>query len=59
LDVAGAKKITTLHATPLPSDFIPTADDCSENKEISQRIQTEYNIDFASCIGSLKYLGMT
>jgi len=59
LDVAGAKKITTLYMTPVPSDFIPTADDCSDNEETSQRLQIEYNIDFASCIGSLIYLGMT
>jgi len=36
LDVAGAKKVSALHTTPLPSDFIPTVDGCSENEEISQ-----------------------
>jgi hypothetical protein len=59
LDVAGAPKVDRLHATPLALDFVPTSDDCSADEEIAKRLEQEYNIDFASCIGSLIYLGMT
>jgi len=33
--------------------------DCSVNETSSQQLAVEYNIDYASCIGSLIYLGMT
>jgi hypothetical protein len=40
-------------------DFVPTVDDCSIDEETARTLEQEYNIDFASCIGSLIYLGMT
>jgi hypothetical protein len=43
LDTAGTKRDVTIHTTPLPSGFV----------------REEYNIGYASCIGSLIYLGMT
>jgi hypothetical protein len=58
LDVAGAKKVSALHTTPLPSDFIPTVDDSSENDEISQRWMIAVKMR-KSLKASLIYLGMT
>jgi hypothetical protein len=43
----------------LSIEFIPTSDDCSENEAKAQEIEAEYNIDFASNVGSLIHLGMT
>jgi len=59
LDVAGAPKVDRIHNTPLPLDFVPTSDDCSPNEEAAKLLEQEYNVDFASCVGSLIYLGMT
>jgi hypothetical protein len=59
LDVAGAPKVDRLHNTPLPLDFVPTSDDCSASEEAAKLLEQEYNVDFASCVGSLIYLGMT
>jgi hypothetical protein len=59
LDVAGAPKVDSIHNTPLPLDFMPTSDDCSPNEEAAKLLEQEYNVDFASCVGSLIYLGMT
>ncbi len=59
LENAGAKKVLHFHATPLPADFIPMTDDCCADEDELKELETEYNIDFASCIGSLIYLGMT
>jgi hypothetical protein len=59
LDVAGAPKVDRAHSTPLPLEFIPTSDDCSADEAASKILENEYNIDFASCVGSLIYLGMT
>jgi hypothetical protein len=59
LETAGTKKVVTVHSTPLPSDFIPSVVDCSVDESLSQQLAVEYNIDYASCIGSLIYLGMT
>jgi hypothetical protein len=59
LDAAGAPKVARLHNTPLPLDFIPTSDDCSTNEEAAKSLEQEYNVDIASCVGSLIYLGMT
>ncbi len=58
LESAGAPKITRHHETPLALDFIPTADDCSETEEEAKTLSVSYNIDYASCIGSLIYLAM-
>jgi hypothetical protein len=51
--------VDRLHATPLALDFVLTSDDCSADEETAKRLEKEYNIDFASCVGSLIYLGMT
>jgi hypothetical protein len=59
LESAGCAKNIRHHTTPLPLDFIPTSDDCSVDEREAELLQTEYNIDFASCVGSLIYLGMT
>ena len=59
LEKAGCKNVTRFHNTPLPSDFVPTADDNSKDDETAAKLQEEYNIDFASCIGSLIYLALT
>jgi hypothetical protein len=59
LDVASAPKVDRLHTTPLALDFVPTSDDCSADEETAKRLEKEYNIDFASCVRSLIYLGMT
>jgi hypothetical protein len=59
LETAGAPKNDREHITPLALDFIPTSDDCSASEDVARELEKEYNIDFASCIGSLIYLGMT
>jgi hypothetical protein len=59
LDQANAPKNTRQHDTPFSIDFIPTLNDCSVTEEDARQLGTTYNIDFASCIGSLIYLGMT
>jgi hypothetical protein len=59
LDTAGTKKDTTIHTTPLPSGFIPSTEDLSNNETAAKQLAEEYNIDYASCIGSQIYLGMT
>jgi hypothetical protein len=59
LDVAGAPKVERVHNTPLPLEFVPTSDDCSADEAAAKTLESEYNIDFTSCVGSLIYLGMT
>jgi hypothetical protein len=59
LETAGCAKNLRQHDTPLPSGFIPMADDCSAKEEDAKELEVQYNIDFASCVGSLIYLGMT
>jgi len=59
LDTAGNAKNERQHVTPLALDFIPTTDDCSQDEVVAGQLEKEYNIDFASCIGSLIYLSMT
>ncbi len=59
LDTPETKKVLTAHTTPLPSDFIPSTADCSQDEAKAKQLALEYNIDYASCIGSLIYLGMT
>jgi hypothetical protein len=59
LDQAGAPKNIRRHDTPLSIHFIPTSDDCSATDKDATKLGIMYNIDFASCIGSLIYLGMT
>jgi hypothetical protein len=59
LDSAGCAKNLRQHDTPLPSGFTPTSEDCSSSEEEARNLELQYNIDFASCVGSLIYLGMT
>jgi hypothetical protein len=59
LETAGAARNDRPHITPFALDFVPTADDCSSDENAALQLQKEYNIDFASCIGSLIYLGKT
>lgn len=59
LETAGCANNIKQHNTPLPSGFIPTADDCAISKDMSQQLATELNIEFLSYIGSLIYLSMT
>jgi hypothetical protein len=59
LDTAGCTKVSKHHDAPLPSGFIATIDDCSGSEVESQKLSDGFNIDFASCIGSLIYLSMT
>jgi len=59
LSQAGCQKINHHHSTPLPSDFVPSVEDCSEDEGAAKILEEEYNLDFASCVGSLIYLAMT
>jgi len=59
LETAGCPKVLQHHTMPLPSGVITTCDDCSSNEHDAQQLSLEYNIDFASCVGSLIYLSMT
>lgn len=59
LETAGAKEVLHLHATPFALDFVPTLEDCSVDKDATKQLEREYNIDYASCVGSLIYLAMT
>jgi hypothetical protein len=59
LETAGAPKNNRQHKTPLALDFVPTLDVCSPNDSVARKLEKEYNINFASCIGSFIYLGMT
>ena len=56
---AGIKKIDRAVNTILPSDFVPTKNDCAETVELSKEMQKEYNIDYPSCIRSLIFLSNT
>jgi hypothetical protein len=53
LDSVGCKNVVRRHTIPLPCEFIPTADDCSESEEKAAVLAEEYKLDYASCIGSL------
>jgi len=44
---------------PLPSEFTPLMADRGVDETSSKQLAIEYNIDYASCVGSLIYLGMT
>ena len=59
LDGAGVKRINSAHNTILPADFMPTIEDKAKTMEESKKLQEAYNIDYASCIGSLIYLSYT
>jgi hypothetical protein len=59
LDTAGVKKSTREVTSILPITFVPTKKDCADTPENSSLLQTEYNLDYASCVGSLIYLSNT
>jgi len=59
LDSVGCKNVSRKHTIPLPCDFVPTSEDCSETEEKSEILMDEYKLDYASCIGSLIYLSQT
>ena len=53
IDPAGVQKTTREHSSILPPSFVPTKNDCSQDEGEAQKLQEEYDIDYASCIGSL------
>ncbi len=59
LDSVGCKNVSRKHTSPLPCEFIPTSEDCSETEEKAATLMDEYKLDYASCIGSLIYLSQT
>jgi hypothetical protein len=59
LDTVGCANVVREHTTPLPLDFVPTADDNSADEEASSLLMTEFNLDFASCVGALIYLALS
>lgn len=59
LDSVGCKNVTRRHSIPLPTDFVATSEDCSESEEKATELGGEYELDYASCIGSLIYLSQT
>jgi hypothetical protein len=59
LDSAGTKRDLATHPTPLPLNFTPTSDNCSKNDDEVKKLEVEFNVEYASCIGSLIYLSMT
>jgi hypothetical protein len=59
LDSVGCKNVSRKHTIPLPCDFVPTSEDCSETEEKAAIFMDEYKLDYASCIGSLIYLSQT
>jgi len=59
LDTAGCAKVNKLHSSPLPSEFIPTADDCSPNQGAVKALEERFNIAYDSCVGALIYLAQT
>ena len=46
------------HDMTLPSGFTLTSKDCSSSEQEADNLELQYNIDFASFVGSLIYLGM-
>jgi hypothetical protein len=57
--MAGTKRDLSIHPTPLPLDFIATSEDCYADDIAVKHLETEYNVEYAFCIGSLIYLGVT
>jgi len=55
LDTASTKRDVAHHPTPLPLDFVHKSDDCSPDDKAVHLLETEFNIDYDSCIGSLIY----
>lgn len=59
LNTAGSKKILSHHTPSLVLDFMPTFYDCNVDEDDATALEQEYNIEYASCIGSFIYLAMT
>jgi hypothetical protein len=59
LETAGTKCNLAIHPTPLPLDFVASSNDSSIDETAVKTLETEYNLEYASCIGSLIYLSMT
>jgi hypothetical protein len=59
LEMAGTEKEIAKHTIPFPSGFVPSIKDLSQDEQTAEKLDQEYNIDIASCIGSRIYLGMT
>ena len=59
LDTVGCANVTREHSTPLPLDFIPSADDNSVDETAAGVLSSEFNLDFASCVGALIYLALS
>ena len=58
-DPAGVKKTTKVYTSILPPSFVPTKTDFSPDEGEARKLQEEYNIDYASCIGFLIDLSKT
>jgi len=48
LESAGCPKNNSLVSTPLPLDFTPTSDDCSQSEEDVAKLEKEFNIEYTS-----------
>jgi hypothetical protein len=59
LDTAGCPKVNRTHSSPLPAEFVPSADDCSPSQEAVKALEEQYNIAYDSCVGALIYLAQT
>ena len=59
LDTVGCANVTREHSTPLPLDFIPSADDNLVDETAAGVLSSEFNLDFASCVGALIYLALS
>jgi hypothetical protein len=59
LEPAGVKKSNISHGSILPASFILTSKDMTETAHESSKMQEDYNLDYASCVGSLIYLSYT
>lgn len=59
LEPAGVKKNDIPHGRILPPTFILISKDMTETAHESSKMQEDYNLDYASCVGSLIYLSYT
>ena len=59
LESAGTAEDSRTYDSPLPTDFVATADDKAKTLEDSQALQKQYRIDYGSCVGCYIYLSNT
>jgi hypothetical protein len=59
LEATGIKKIKMPHDSILPTNFVLTSKDLTTMPGESSEIKEDYNLDYASCIGSHIYLYMS